>query len=184
MFKLPWFRILPDNTKFNKWIFLPIALYFAKGMTWMDVWLGFGIESWIEYSLHRFVFHKYFPKNHRFHHIHPSVYGLTFLGNPLPLHEIIFLLPFAYFLTYFSLLFVTILWYMFVEEIHICIHRYPTYIPSSIKRLHDIHHKYPNKNFGVFGGLLFDLFCGTFMWKEDDATLSRKQKAAGSLKAT
>lgn len=180
MFKLPWFR-MPDVSKFNNMIFLPIALYFAKGMTWMDVWYGFGIQSWIEYSVHRFVYHKcLFAKSHKFHHLHPSVYG-RFMSE-------ILVFPIAYFLYYFistQLLSATILWFILVENVHITSHTKTSNIcPHVLKRMHRLHHKYPNKNFGFVGGLLFDILCGTFMWKED-ATLSRKQqKAAGSLKAT
>ena len=181
MFKLPWFRILPDVSTFNNTIFLPIALYFAKGMTWMDVWLGFGIESWIEYSAHRFLYHKHFAKSHKFHHDHPHVFSKTtvvsFLG--------VFITIFLSYVMRTQIISSTLLWYTFSENVHASSHTKSSMIcPHVLKRMHRLHHKYPNKNFGIIGGLIFDLLCGTFMWKEDATLVRKQQKAAGSLKAT
>ena len=180
MFKLPWFRILPDVSTFNNMIFLPIALYFAKGITWMDVWYGFGIASWIEYNVHRFVYHKRFAKSHKFHHDHPKVFSGTTLVSFLGVLITMFL-PFVMRTQIISS---TLLWYTFSENVHASCHAKTSICPHVFKRMHRLHHKYPNKNYGVFGGLIFDILCGTFMWKEDATLVRKQQKAAGSLKAT
>jgi len=165
-------------------MYLPLILflvYYSRAyleLTWTSLILAFvaGVFTWtfVEYVLHRFVFHiisekpniqRFIYKIHGVHHEYPRDQERLFMP-PLPS---IFLA--AFFLGLFFLLmgeyafaffpgFVS--GYLAYGSMHFAIHAFkPPFFMKSLWRNHHLHHyKYPDKGFGV-SSVLWDYVFGT-----------------------
>lgn len=146
---------------------IPVILFFQfyNCIQWIDIMYGFGFQSCIEYIGH-FSYHKILPHEHTLHHKHPLVFGSTPNDHSLLVSCLLVMVLFLVYLsTNINISVTTYFWYIWIEYFHYLCHTQSLVVPSTIKRLHDIHHTYPNKNYGIFGGLLFDILFGTFQWK-------------------
>lgn len=176
-------------TRTSPWVIFPMDLLLAFGMAFYAwqllgaellnyVWLFFlGLFVWtfIEYSLHRFAFHRR-PRSeadkkrlyimHGIHHHYPHDADRLLMPPFVNLAIAASLTGFfALFMGKLVFLFMpgVILGYLTYAFIHYSIHRYKPFFPwlKPLWRNHNLHHfRYPNMGFGV-STLLWDKVFGT-----------------------
>ena len=127
-----------------------LAIWLGPISIWQIV-AGALLWSLMEYGIHRFLFHKYFRRDHWAHHVNPSEYiGIS--GLQVALAYLVALLP-AYWLGLTSLYAGILIGYMAYITIHYVMHRPQSWLYRCIGMLiknHDMHHqKGIEKNFGV-----------------------------------
>ena len=125
-----------------------------------------GIVSWsfIEYVVHRFLFHRKFRRDHWAHHVNPLQYiGISGVQIAIGLS---LLLPVAHGLELTSVYCGALMGYFCYLTAHFAIHRPDSWLFCLFRGLaknHDLHHrKGVEKNFGVTSPL-WDCVFGTYL---------------------
>ena len=158
---------------------VPILCGIAIGLAQVVLWqIILGVFAWslVEYSIHRFLFHRRFRRDHWAHHVDTKAYiGIS--GVYLSAVSLIALLP-VYWLRLTSLYSGFMMGYFSYLLLHFIMHRPQLRIYSLIEKLarnHEVHHqKGIEKNFGVTSPL-WDFIFRTYVSPKD---FSLVQKAS------
>lgn len=118
-----------------------------------------GVVVWtlLEYLVHRFVLHDFFPMRHAMHHANPNAPVLTVFWQIWACFALVYFVSDGAFL---AGALVAYAWYLFV---HHSAHHGPNNLLPSLLKHHKTHHRMASRNFGV----------STSLWDHVFRTMSR-----------